>query len=274
MWALLVVALALLWGGSLLIRTAVTLEAPFWPGLVCVALAAAVVLLALFLGWPALAWRPHHTDALAEYDIDQNRDFVLYLRSFALDRSLRFKDVNAFDVNDEEERNARLDIANRLRKQSNRELADLDPVETVIQAVLETAFPVVAIGGETTLDGVGKIRTSDENWFERFVEIAERAAVIVCVVYPTTGTIEEIRWTSAHAPERTVYVLLSRAVTNAEAAAYDALVASFLPPPSEPHGEERAAMCRIVWRDDGRLYWDKFGLAALEHAVRCAASAA
>jgi hypothetical protein len=145
-------------------------------------LAAACIAAALVWGRGVAVFRQSLRDHLAGKILrNEEKGFVLLLRPFQTIGKLEARVHKPLSLDE---------VLDPVTSQPNRRGTDM---ETHICAALD-GTAVLALGWNQPIVGAGKVQTSDENWFEVFVDLATRAGTILLLPLGGVGTTREVTW--------------------------------------------------------------------------------
>lgn len=149
-----------------------------------------------------------------------------------------------------------------------------EKIEEIIYYSLNYKIPLIAIGKNDISYGVTRLAISDAEWKKHFCDLASRAAVIVCIPFPSEGSIWEIDWIREHARSKTVF-LLPPANAKIEGSRYEEhwghCVDTFAWLPIIPKLKSKWQVFRCPPNADRLQTW-RWSLRNLKKAVQSAAS--
>lgn len=132
-----------------------------------------------------------------------NRPFILYLRSFKTDTGVELEtapDKGLYGFTD-----SRVFFSAVISGYStNGRRKSMD--EAVYDAT-GFQFPIICIGNKVTTVGATRVSTTDQEWKAVFLDLASRAKAIVCVPFPSAGSLWEIEWIGQNAIQKTVFLV-------------------------------------------------------------------
>ncbi len=118
-------------------------------------------------------------------------DFILYLRPFAY--SGKFK------------------IPNNLESEADRQMMGPNwDFELALSIAIEPTYRLVAVGDTVRSFGAAKIVSSEDNWNEKVIDLANKAKAIFVIPYNRPGTVWEIEqiFTRNNWLKKTIFVML------------------------------------------------------------------
>jgi len=155
----------------------------------------------LWLGINIRRRKQMHLDALAKDCVASGGRYGLYLRSFQADGRVQLSTVPFIDIINPTKLSAWVTLAIPAYA-DRRELLD----EAIYEAI-EYSIPLVGIGRDEIYYGVTRVPTCDADWKDKFEKLANGASFIVCVPFPSTGSLWEIEWIKHHGLAKTIFVV-------------------------------------------------------------------
>jgi hypothetical protein len=131
------------------------------------------------------------------------RPYILYLRSFKSDDGVTLETAPMMGRSGlSEPRMFFSDVISGYAENGRRKSMD----EAIYDAT-GYQFPIICIGDKVTTVGATRVSTNDEEWKSVFIDLANGAKAIVCVPFPSAGSLLEIEWIGQNAAQKTVFVV-------------------------------------------------------------------
>ncbi len=135
--------------------------------------------------------------------VRDRRPYILYLRSFKTDDGVTLETAPSMGLYPfTDPRVFFSSVISRYSENGRRRSMD----EAVYDAT-GYQFPIICIGDKVTTVGATRVSTNDEEWKSVFADLARGAKAIVCVPFPSTGSLWEIEWIGQNAAQKTVFVV-------------------------------------------------------------------